>query len=117
VSRAIIDDIFTLWGTGLIIKRPWVWLCADVVTISGNIADEHSWVECDEWAIDASDGAEGLPVRAIRAAEYRRLYPNLKNIQPAVVSPKCVRRRQRDHLARLLGRWPARNLTSGSEGD
>jgi hypothetical protein len=58
----------------------WFWYTGNCPRIG-----EHSWVECEGWAIDASNGAD-RPIVIVRATEYRRMI-QATNIAQAIDKP------------------------------
>jgi hypothetical protein len=62
-------------------RDEWNWIMADCERIGS-----HSWLECDGWAIDASNG-KTRPVIIQRAADYRRAVKVKRVTRSVCVTP------------------------------
>jgi hypothetical protein len=61
IALALIEDLADCHAA-----LKWFWYVGDCPQIG-----EHSWIECEGWAIDASRGSD-RPIRIQRADDYRR---------------------------------------------
>lgn len=54
---------------------------------NGEPMGEHSWIECNGWAIDPSGGAAGSPIKIVRLDRYYNLMQIAKGMAEPVTGP------------------------------
>ena len=77
MAYALVMDLADCRGN---VPFKWFWYAGDCAQIG-----EHSWVECEGWAIDASGGWK-RPIVVQRATDYRRMI-QAANITRAIDRP------------------------------
>jgi hypothetical protein len=80
IAQALIRDLADCHGAP---RFKWFWYVGDCPQIG-----DHSWIECEGWAIDASCGCD-RPVHIQRADDYRRFIA-ASNIAQATEKPTPV---------------------------
>ncbi len=84
IARALIADLFDCMHERP--ERPWYWMVGDCSRFG-----EHSWVESNGWAIDASHG-QRHPITAMRVESYRRMM-SARNVRSAIDDPPRKKRK------------------------
>jgi hypothetical protein len=77
IAQALIGDLYDAGPTGV----RWYWYIGECLEIG-----EHSWIECEGWAIDASNGIKRHAIWIQRANDYRQMMRAI-NIAQAIEKP------------------------------
>ena len=77
ITLDLIWDLFDAKSEG------WAWLTGMAPSIG-----EHSWLERDDWAIDASNGGKNCPVLMMRSDTYRAML-GVTEVKRSFLGPKA----------------------------